>query len=40
MIYFSCIICPLIAMSCGIAVLGAVVKFVIEMQADIKSHKT
>lgn len=40
MIYVACIVCPVIAMVCGLAVLGAVVKFVIEIQHDIRSHNT
>jgi hypothetical protein len=40
MIYLACIVCPVIAMICGLAVLGAVVKFVIEIQGDIRSHNT
>lgn len=40
MLYFACIVCPLVAMLSGITVAVAVVKFVVEVKRDIRSHNT
>lgn len=40
MIYITCLIFPVVSIVCGIASLGALVKFVVEIQKDIRNHNT
>ena len=40
MIYLMAVLFPLVAITCGIATIGALVKFVIRIQRDKRSDKT
>ena len=40
MLYFAYFICPVVAMICGVSVAWAVVKFVVEVRRDIRTHNT